>query len=340
MKLSRPMLLAAVTLVAAAALAAGCGGDDDIPSDAVAVVDGTVVSKADLDELLGRAKTSYKTQNRTFPKAGTPEYQSLQTQAVAYLVQREEYAIEAKALDVAITEAQIDKRIAEVAKEYFGGDQAALKAQLKQQGYTDAAFRDDISSQLLSEGIFEKVSAQDATVTDADVKTFYEDNKAQYTVAESREVRHILVKTKAEADDVVAQLEAGGDFGALAKKLSQDPGSKDAGGKLTVRRGETVAPFEKAAFELDVNEVSEPIKTEFGYHIVEPLSEITAGSTTPFAEVAKQIRSQLTEQKKQTALEAWSKQLAEDYKDKVTYATGYAPPETTDPAADTADDGQ
>ncbi len=339
MKLSRLSLLAAVTLAAVAGLAAGCGGDDDIPSDAVAVVDGTVITKVSLDELLGRAKASYKTQKRPFPKAGTPEYQSLQTQAVAYLVQREEYAKEAEKLEIKITDAQVEKRIAEVAKEYFGGDDVKLKAQLKEQGYTDAAFREDILSQLVSENIFEKV-ANDAKVTDADVQKFYTENKAQYTVAESRDVRHILVKTKASADDVVAQLGAGGDFGELAKKLSQDPGSKDAGGKLTVRRGETVPAFDKAAFELGVNELSAPIKTEFGYHVLEPLTEVTPAKTTPLADVAKQIRSQLVEQKKQTAIEAWSKQLAEDYKDKVTYGTGYAPPDTTSPDDAAADDGQ
>ncbi len=338
MKLMRLPLLAVVSIAAVALLAAGCGGDDDIPTDAVAVVDGTVITKADLDELLGRAKASYKSQKRTFPKAGTSEYQSLQTQAVAYLVQREEYAKEAVKLDIAVTEPQIDKRIQQVAKQYFGGDQAMLKAQLKQQGYTDAAFREDIKSQILSESIFAQV-AKGSAVTDAAVRKYYDDNKAQYSVAESRDVRHILVKTKAEADDVVARLAAGEDFGALAKELSQDPGSKDAGGKLTVHRGETVAEFDKAAFGLKLHEVSEPIKTQFGYHVIEPLSEITPASSTPFAQVAKQIKSQLGEQSKQTAIETWSKQLTEDYKDKLTYGSGFAPPPTSSTGTTTDGNG-
>lgn len=332
MKLSRLPILAAISIAAVAVLAAGCGGDDDIPTNAVAVVDGTVITKVDLDALLGRAKTSYKSQKRTFPKAGTSEYQSLQTQAVAYLVQREEYVKEAVKLDVTITDAQVDKRIAAVAKQYFGGDQAQLKAQLKQQGYTDAAFREDIKSQLLSEGIFAKVS-KGAAVTDAAVRKYYDDNKSQYSVAESRDVRHILVKTKAEADDVEARLKAGEDFGALAKELSQDPGSKNVGGKLTVHRGETVAEFDKAAFELKLHEVSEPIKTQFGYHVIEPLSEATPAATTPFEQVAKQIKAQLSEQDKQSAIEAWSKKLTADYKDKITYSAGYEPPATSSTGA-------
>ena len=339
MKLSRPTLLAAAALAATAALAAGCGGNDDIPSDAVAVVDGTVITKAELDEFVGRAKTSYKAQKREFPKAGTPEYQSLQTQAVAFLVQREEFELEAKDRGITVTDAQIAKRTSEIAQEYFGGDKAALKAQLKAEGFTEADFRADIVSQLLEEGIFAQVAPKGATVTDAAVKKYYEDNKAQYAVPESREVRHILVKTKAEADDVIAQLKAGGDFAALAKKLSQDPGRRTRAGSTPLDAARPFPRSTRLPSSSKLDEISEPVKTEFGYHVIQPLSEVTPGSTTPFEKVAKDIRAQLTDEqdkKRQTALQAWAAKLAEDYKDKVTYGTGYAPPETAVPA----DDGQ
>lgn len=328
MKISRLTLFAALALIAVAGLAAGCGGnDDDIPVGAVAVVDGTVITKENLDSLLDRARSSYKSQNKDFPKAGTPTYQSLQSQAVAYLVQREEYQQEADKLDITVTPAQIEKRIEQVAKEYFGGDKAELEKQLKAQGYTDATFREDIEAQLLQETLFAKAAAA-APVTDADVKKYYEDNKSQYSVPESRDVRHILVKTKAEADDVIARLGNGEDFAKLAKELSQDPGSKDNGGELTVRKGETVPAFDKAAFSLKTNELSAPIKTQYGYHVLEPLSDITKASVTPFAKVEKEIRSQLASQRKQTAIDDWSNKLQGDYAKKITYGTGYEPPAT------------
>jgi foldase protein PrsA len=301
----------------------------------VAVVDGTVITQAQLDDLLSRAKKSYASQKREFPKAGTSEYTALQNQAVAYLVQREEYVNEAESLDVTVTPAQIDKRVKEVTTQYFAGDKAKLAAQLKQQGYDDAAFREDIEAQLLSEAIFEKITGE-VTVTDADVAKYYADNKAQYTVAESRDVRHILVKTKAEADDVLRRLEAGEDFAALAKKLSQDPGSKASGGKLSIQKGQTVAPFEKAAFALAVNALSEPVKTEFGYHVIQPLGPVKAASTTPLASAEAQIKSQLLEEKKNKAVQDWTADLEKSYKDKITYSTGFAPPAV---ATDTSTDG-
>lgn len=336
MKISRTVSSLAVAFVAASALvAAGCGGTDDVPPDAVAVVDGTVITKVQLDDLLGRAKKSYTSQKREFPKAGTSEYTALQNQAVAYLVQREEYVKEAEALDITVTPAQVDKRVAEVTQQYFGGDKAKLAKQLKDQGYTDAAFRDDIEAQLLSEGIFEKIT-KEVTVTDADVKKYYADNKAQYTVAESRDVRHILVKTQAQAEDVIRRLGAGEDFATLAKQLSLDPGSKSNGGKLSIQKGQTVAPFEKAAFSLGVNEISAPIKTEFGFHVIQPLGKVKAATATPLASAEAQIKSQLLEEKKNQAVQDWTKALERDYKDKITYGPGFAPPAA---ATDTSTDG-
>ena len=255
--MKRSLTFAAAALAVLTLVAAGCGDSDEVPADAVAVVDGTTITRAELDDLLARAKKSYAAQKREFPKAGTPEYQSLQTQAVAFLVQREEYAREAGKLEIEVTEAQVDKKVDEVKKQYFANDQKKLVKGLADQGYTVATLREDIVSQLTTEAIYANVT-KDVKVTDDALQKYYDENKKNYTVAESRAVRHILVKTKAEADKLQAQLEGGADFAVLAKQSSLDPGSKDQGGKLTITRGQTVAPFDKAAFALKTNELSAP----------------------------------------------------------------------------------
>jgi parvulin-like peptidyl-prolyl isomerase len=326
--MKRSLLLAAAALAAVTLVAAGCGDTDEIPADAVAVVDGTTITKASLDELLARAKKSYAAQQRDFPKAGTAEYKSLQNQAVAYLVQREEYANEADALGIQITDEEITKKLAEVKQQYFQNDQKKFEAGLKEQGYTVAALREDLHSQLVSQKIYESVT-KDVKVSDADLQKYYDQNKNQFSVAESRAVRHILVKTKAEADQLHSQLESGGDFAKLAKENSLDPGSKDQGGKLTISRGQTVAPFDKAAFSLDTNELSAPVKTEFGYHLIQPLAAVKAGSVTPFADVKTQIRNQLVEERKNKAVSDWASETEKKYDGKVTYAAGFEPPDTS-----------
>ena len=279
--MKRSLMLAAAALAVLTVVAAGCGDTDEVPQDAVAVVDGTPISKSTLDELLARTKKTYATQKRQFPKAGTQEYQSLQTQAVAFLVQRQEYAREADKLGVKVTDAQIQQKVDGVKKQYFGGNEKKFEAGLKAQSYTLAALRDDARAQLVSEGIYKDITGN-AKISDAEAQQYYDQNIDRYKVAESRVVRHILVKTKNEADQIRSEIEGGADFATLAKEKSQDPGSKDQGGKLTVSKGQTVAPFDKAAFSLDTNQLSEPVKTQYGYHLIQPLTDVKQGRVTPF----------------------------------------------------------
>ena len=325
----KPIRIAFVVLVSLIVLvAAACGSSKQgVPADAVAVVDGTPVPKTELDALLARAKKSYTTQKRAFPKAGTAEYQALQTQAVAFLVQRAEYEKQAATLKIAVTDKETQDRVDKVKKQYFGGSQAKLDKQLTVQGYTPESFRADIEAQLLSEKIYDKVTT-DAAVTDVAIAKYYADNKTQYVVAESRDVRHILVKTKAEGDKIYTELKSGGDFAALAKKYSLDPGSKNNGGKLTITRGQTVAAVDQTAFLLTTKQISRPVKTQFGYHVIQPLSEVKPGKTTPLKDVKAQIKAQLVEKSKNDSITKWVADTKKEFESKVAYATGFAPPAT------------
>ena len=311
-----------LTLVALA----GCGGGSDkVPADAVAVVDGTEIKRSDYDQIVAQAKKSYKNQKREFPKAGSQEFQTLKNQVVQFLVQREQFEQQAAALDVEITEKQVDDRLAQIQKQYFGGDKKKFEKQLKDQGLTEAQVRKDIRSQIVSEKIFAEVTGK-VKVTDKQVEEYYAKNKSQYSQPESREVRHILVKTRAKADDIYNQLKAGADFAALAKKFSEDTGSKANGGKLTISKGQTVAPFDQTAFLLKKNEISKPVKTEFGFHIIQPLGDVKAAKVTPLKEVQDSIRQQLAQTKKNEAMTKWVEDLKKDYEDKISYAVGFTPP--------------
>src|SRR3990170_5741293 len=326
MKISRLSLSLCALLLTSALAFAGCGGGEDkVPANAVAVVDGQEVAKSDYDALLAQAKKSYKNQKREFPKAGSQEFQTLKNQAVQFLVQREQFEQEAESLDVEITEQQVDARLEQIQKQYFGGDKKKYEAQLKEQGLSDVQVRNDIRAQIVSEKIFEEVTRK-VTVTDKQVADYYAKNKAQYSQPESREVRHILVKTKAQADDLYDQLQAGADFSYLAKKHSEDTGSKANGGKLTISKGQTVAPFDQTAFALKKNDISRPVKTEFGFHIIQPIGDVKEAKVTPLKEVEDSIRQQLAQTKKNEAMTKWVDELKKEYEDKVSYAVGFNPP--------------
>jgi foldase protein PrsA len=299
-----------------------------VPEGSVASVDGVVITEEELDELLERARVSYEAQQQDFPKVGTTEHQALQAQAASFLVQRVQYDRKAEELGITVSDKEVDDRVAEVQQEFFGGDEKEFTKQLKEQGYTEESFRADIQSQLLTDKLFEDVT-KEVKVTDAEAKQYYNENKAQFDVPESRDVRHILVRTKKQANSLYDELKSGGNFAVLAKKHSLDPGSKDSGGQLTVTRGQTVKPFDTTAFLLPKNALSRPVKTEFGYHLIQPTSEVKPARTTPFKEVSSQIKQQLRDQRTNEAVTAWASELQAEYEDKTAYGEGYAPPDVS-----------
>jgi peptidyl-prolyl cis-trans isomerase D len=151
-------------------------------------------------------------------------------------------------------------------------------------------------------------------ITDADYQQAYNQLQAQFKTPEQVDVRHILVKTEQQALDIKKQLEGGADFAALAKKYSEDPGSKDTGGLYkNVEHGKMVPEFDKAAFSLPVGKISDPVKTNFGYHILKVDAHRQA-RTRPFEEVKPELEAQVKAQKQRHAADALATQLLADAK--------------------------
>jgi parvulin-like peptidyl-prolyl isomerase len=318
------------TLLVVALLAAGCGsgGKKSVPADAVAVVGNDTITKAQFNALIAGAERNYKARKTAFPKPGTTQYKSIQDQAVQYLVQEDELGQRAKDLKITITPKEVAARLVQIKAQYFGGSETKYKAQLKAQGLTQAQIEQDLYAQILSEKLYNKVTAP-VKVTDADVKTYYDTHQSAYSTAASRDVRHILVNNKALAEKLEAQLKNGADFATLAKKYSKDPGSAKAGGKLTITKGQTVAAFDKTAFSLKTGETSAPVHTQYGWHIIQALSAVRPAKQTPLASVKDSIRQQLLQSKKTTVMTNWVNQLKKDFAKKISYATGYEPAATS-----------
>jgi parvulin-like peptidyl-prolyl isomerase len=325
----RYLLVALLSVIAL--VAAGCGGGSSaksVPADAVATVGGDTISKTQFNFLLDGAKRTYKARKTPFPKAGTTQYKSLQDQAMQYLVQESEYEQKAKDLGVAVTDKDVQARLAQIKKQYFGGSQKKYQAQLKAQGLTEAQIMQDLHAQILSEKLYNKVTA-DVKVTDADIKAYYTSHKTDYSQAASRDVRHILVNNKKLADQLYAQLKGGADFAKLAKKYSKDPGSAANGGKLTVSKGQTVPQFDKVAFELKTNELSKPVHTQYGWHIIQALSAVKPAKQTPLKDVQASIKQQLLQTKKTDAMNKWVDGVKKEFAKKISYQAGYEPTPTS-----------
>ena len=134
-------------------------------------------------------------------------------------------------------------------------------------------------------------------VSEEEIKAAYEARAAQYKVEEQRRASHILVKTKEEADKLLAEVKkAPGRFAELAKKHSQDTGSAEKGGDLGwFGPGMMVKPFEEAVFKLAENETT-VAQSEFGFHVVR-LTGVRPGKSKPLAEVRKELADELARQK-------------------------------------------
>ena len=335
MRLLRFLPLFALLVVVALAAGCGGGGKKSVPSDAVAVVGSDNITKSQFSLLMGGTKSAYVARKAAFPKAGTSQYKALQDQTMKYLVQQSELEQKAKGLGVTVSDKDVQARIAQIKKQYFAGNEAKYQQQLKAQGLTEALLALNLHGQILSEKLYAKVTGG-VKVSDADIKKYYDAHKSTYAKAASRDVRHILVNNKKLADSIEAQLKAGGDFAKLAKKYSKDPGSAAQGGKLTISKGQTVAPFDKVAFALKTNELSAPVHTTYGWHIIQALSGVRAATQQPLADVKASISTQVLQTKKTDVINKWVDDVNKEYVKKIAYQTGYTPLATTTATTTTA----
>lgn len=162
-----------------------------------------------------------------------------------------------------------------------------------------------------------------APVTDADIQQYYQQHLSDYQVAEQVKVRHILIAVnsqdpkadaaaKAKAQSILDQLHHGANFADLAKKYSDDPGSKSQGGELGwIKHGVTVPNFDKAAFSLQPGQTSGLVRTRYGYHIIQVEAK-KAAHTQPLDEVKQDITATLTQQHETQAEQAFAQQLSQE----------------------------
>ncbi|HEX2292099.1 MAG TPA: peptidylprolyl isomerase [Gaiellaceae bacterium] len=330
----RRVLSIVILALAVPLLAIACGGDgdsDSVPADSVAVVGDTAIPKSEFDDLITYAKRSYDAQKRPFPKVGTPEYVQLRDQAMRFLVQRTQFEVKADELDIDVSDEAVTKRIDQYVKERHGGDKKKFDAELKAQGLSPEQAEDIIRANLVQEAIFNKVT-KDVKVSDEDLKKYYDKNKAQYGTPETRKVRHVLVKQKAQADQLYEQLKGGGSWKAIAKKYSQDPASKNQGGEMTATKGQLVPQFEEMAFGLGNNGISKPVKTQYGWHVIQALGPVKKSQSTPYNQVKEAIRQQLLQENRNKEMEKWVADMRKDLNGETNYQVGYQPKETDEAA--------
>lgn len=206
---------------------------------------------------------------------------------------------ESKKSGIQVTDDDIQAEISKIQGSY-GSDEAFQQA-LTSYGMSIDALKKNMKTQVL----LKKILAPQVTITDDEIKKYYDTNLESLKNPEQVQVYHISVATKQEADTLIAELKNGGDFAALAKEKSLDTATKDKAGALGyVSKGSMDATMETAAFALAVGGTSDAIQTSTGYDIIK-VTDHKKASTPTLDEKKEDIKHSLTDEKLSTLASTW-----------------------------------
>lgn len=213
---------------------------------------------------------------------------------------------DAKNKKILVSDEEVDAQISAIKQKY--GEQTFQLA-LQQQGMEEEEYRKELRDQMIISRLKEDVT-KDISITDEEVRKYYDSHKDQFSSPESVKVRHILVKSIDEAKKVKERLKKGEDFAKVAREVSMDPGSRDRGGDLGyVSRGKMVKSFEDAAFALKKKgEISDIVQTEYGFHIIK-LEDRKPAEITPFESARERAQNLLRKEKEEEVFKEYVENL-------------------------------
>ncbi len=322
--------IAIPVITAGAALAlvglGGCGGG--VSDGGAAQVGTQTISQAALDSVVNQRKSAAEQQKQTFPEPGSDQYVAMQQQALESLIFQTIVGIEAKKCGApcAVSPAMVAAGLKKIITTNFSGNRTQFDDFLKTSGITIADAQRIVRTDLEQPKLLARATPSIA-FTAAQALAYCKANPQEFKQAGSREASHILVKTEAEADRIRAMVTTS-NFAALAKQYSQDPGSKAHGGSLgAVTKGTLVPEFAKVAFSLTDGAISQPVRTQFGWHII--TVKVTGARDIPCSEAEKGIITRQTQMKKSEAEAKWRQKLLTQYAPQISYADDSLKPAST-----------
>ncbi len=311
-----------ILVLVIAALAVGVSAcKSELPADTVAKVGDTYITAEQFEAAVTQEASAYGITKEAYPDI----FKELEQWVIGNLVANELAAQKAAELGLSVTDEEVQVQLDSYRDSYYAGDQAAMDEALAAAGMTLDLFTQNVKDGLLRDKVKAEVVKDVISVPEADVVAYYQSNVTSYYVEPSRSLRHILIKPEASAvgaaitdadwaealataREVRRRLVAGGDWTELAAQYSDDFTTKDEGGDMgTILLGESIKEFEDAAFALSLDEISQPVKTVYGYEIIQA-TDVTIGGQQKLDEVRAQIESQLLAEAQEAAWEKWLEQ--------------------------------
>lgn len=265
---------------------AGCK-KDEAKSEVVATVDNINITKDELYDLL---------------------VEQYGAQTLDALISDKIIELEVAKNKVEISSEEVDKEVESMAN-YYGGMEALDNA-MKSYNMTMEDMKDNVKMNLS----LKKLVGSNIIISDEEIVSYFEENKEKFNQEEQVNASHILVESEELAKEIREKLVAGEDIAELAKEYSTDEGTKNNGGNLGFfGRGEMVESFDKAAFTLNIGEISEPIKSNYGYHVI-IVNEKKEAKLANLEDSKDDIKEMLLEAQIPEAFNEWYEQKITEYK--------------------------
>jgi foldase protein PrsA len=349
------LVAALCAILVPAAIAVGCGG---VPGNAVATVDGESIEKSTFEHWLNVAAKSagggqpgattavpkpptytecIAAKRKALPKPGKgqpkttdaqlktqckTDYENMRKQALQLLINAQWIQGEADELKVKVSDADVKKSFNQQKKQAFP-KAADYQKFLKDSGRTEKDILFQIRFELLSNKIRDKIIKGKDKVSDAQIAAYYNKNKQRFAQPERRDLRIVLTKGKAKAQAALSALKSGQSWKAVTKEFSIDQASKSQGGKLpAVTKGSQEKALDEAVFKAKKNKLVGPVKTQFGYYVVQ-VTKVTKASQQSLEKAKPTIKQLLASQNQQKALDTFVKDFQKKWKGKTECREGF-----------------
>jgi parvulin-like peptidyl-prolyl isomerase len=333
--------------------AMGCGSAVSLPKNVLGQVGSVQITQDQFDAELAVYQGIYGSRVPD-QKTNPTEYKNFENFVLDHMITYEVVKEKAATLNISLSDQEVQDQIDTMKQNSFGGDQTKFDAGLKASNLTLAQLEAYYRERMLVEKAHSEVTKNVAGPSEAEISAYYDAHKSSYYTEETRTARHILISpvkaststsdsasstttaapTEAEwaaaltkAQKVRADLVAGADWKTEAATYSDDTGTKKSGGNLgTIKKGQMVAEFEQAVFSLAKDEISQPVKTVYGYHIIQ-VTGITPAAQKALADVKSSIQATLLTDKEN---QVWNEWLAKTKAElKVVTAEGWEYSTTT-----------
>ena len=286
----------------------------------VAVVNGVVINQAHFDKELKVHLDGFARQGK---QISDEQMTILKKDVLDGLIDREVLYQESQKAGIKVPDQKIDDQMAGIKKRFPNEEE--FKKAMASMGLTEEEVRLQVQRGLAIRELIDQKVASSIVVTDEETKAFYDENPQFFKQPEQVKASHILIKVEPTADDATKaaarkkiedtrkKLSDGGDFAELAKEYSEGPSAPRGGDLGYFRRGQMVKVFEDTAFSMKINEVSGPVESRFGYHLIKVYDK-KPEQTLAYADVKDKIAQRMKQDKIQQAAKEYVGNLKKDAK--------------------------